>query len=334
MLTGITFSLFAGILQGLYFLPFTLSRQWKWEHGWAAFSLFGMIILNWIMAAVFIPQIFNILSEAAFSEIAKLLLIGCCWGLGAVFFGLGMDKLGMALGYPVLMGLISSMGALVPFLVFHNDQVFTAKGFILIAGILLILTGIVLCSRAGVAKSDNSEKKQIERKQLMQGLTIAIAGGILSSLPNIGLAFSGTLIDFAKTKGVSPMFAGNVVWAPLLSFGGLVNIIYCLFLVRKNKNIQLFKSPATFRNSGLILVMSLFWISSFYLYGTGTFKLGSWGAIIGWPLFISTSIIIGNITGIIRKEWKGAPKKAFNYLFSGIITLVLAIIAIAISNSL
>jgi L-rhamnose-H+ transport protein len=333
MISGIAFTLIAGICQGLFFLPLTLTRQWKWEHNWAVFCLIGMIVLNWILAIIFIPEIGNILSRASFSEIARLVVIGCCWGGGAILFGLGMDKLGMALGYPILMGLSASMGALVPFLIFYSDKLFTSKGYIFIVGIVLTVAGIILCSRAGVAKSAHSDRKQFERKQLTQGLIIAIAGGMLSALPNIGLTFSTGLVDLAKSQGVSPMLADNVVWALLLSFGGIVNMIYCLGLMKKNENIHLLRNPSAIRNIGLLFIMSLLWISSFYLYGISAYRLEKWGAVVGWPLFISISIIVGNLSGLVGKEWEEAPPKSFVYLFSGISTLVLSIIIIAISNA-
>ena len=48
-------------------------------------------------------------------------------GLLGVLFGLGMARLGMALGYPIIMGLISSLGALIPLLVFF-PQALAAVG--------------------------------------------------------------------------------------------------------------------------------------------------------------------------------------------------------------
>lgn len=38
--------------------------------------------------------------------------------------------------------------------------------------------------------------------------------------------------------------------------------------------------------------------------------MGTWGLIIGWPLFISLSIIIGNVLGILNGEWANANKCA------------------------
>jgi len=80
--------------------------------------------------------------------------------------------------------------------------------------------------------------------------------------------------------------------------------------------------------------MSIIWIGSFYLYGMRAVNLGKWEIIIGWPLFITLSIIVGNIWGIWRGEWKGASVKARSLLNKGILILILAIVIISISKSL
>ena len=66
--------------------------------------------------------------------------------------------------------------------------------------------------------------------------------------------------------------------------------------------------------SGMNLILSILmagmWIGSFYLYGISAAKLGKWGVVVGWPLFISLSILVGNLWGISRGEWKGASRSA------------------------
>ena len=71
--------------------------------------------------------------------------------------------------------------------------------------------------------------------------------------------------------------------------------------------------PETARNPGLSAAMAIMWIASFYLYGAGAAKLGRWGLIVGWPLFISLSIVMGNVWGLWRGEWRGAPVAARRY---------------------
>jgi len=55
---GLFLIVLAGCLQGLFVLPLTFTRRWQWEHSWAAFSLFGMLLFNWLIALVLLPHAF------------------------------------------------------------------------------------------------------------------------------------------------------------------------------------------------------------------------------------------------------------------------------------
>src|SRR5687767_6335772 len=106
LLIGLTFVLVAGLLQGSFVLPMTLTREWKWEHTWATFALLGMLVFNWVIGASVLPNLPEAIRATPPGDIQALLFFGACWGAGAILFGLGMEKLGMAVGYPVIMGLI------------------------------------------------------------------------------------------------------------------------------------------------------------------------------------------------------------------------------------
>ncbi|MDZ7724237.1 MAG: L-rhamnose/proton symporter RhaT [candidate division KSB1 bacterium] len=100
LIAGFSLVLIAGFFQGSFVLPMTLTRKWEWEHSWGTFSLFGMLIFNWLLAFLLIPEILTIYQSVESKDIITLILFGAGWGVGAILFGLGMDKLGMALGYP------------------------------------------------------------------------------------------------------------------------------------------------------------------------------------------------------------------------------------------
>jgi L-rhamnose-H+ transport protein len=334
LLIGFLLVLLAALLQGTFVLPMTFVRQWAWEHTWAVFSLLGMFVFNWIITLLLVPNIFAVYSASPVKDLAVLALFGLGWGVGAVLFGLGMERLGMALGYPIIMGLIASLGALIPLLVFFPQSLFTSKGLFLLVGTALVIFGIVLCSIAGSRRTPSEDKSAATRSSTFKiGLAIAIFAGILSCLPNVGVAFGGNVIQAAVSLGVSPASSGNTVWAVLFTSGCVANLTYCLYLMISKRTLGQYWNRETPRNLGLSAGMALMWIGSFYLYGAGAAKLGRWGAIAGWPLFISLSIVVGNLWGLWRGEWQGAQARSRQLLNQGLLVLIVAVLAVALSNT-
>jgi len=326
--------LIAGILQGTFILPMTLTKKWEWEHTWATFSLFGMLVFNWILTLVFIPDIFSVYGSVPSKDIIILILFGAGWGIGAILFGLGMDRLGMALGYPIIMGLIASLGALIPLVIFFPETMVEPRGLVLSGGTILTILGIVFCSIAGSRKNPDEGKRDKKSGVFAVGLSIAIFAGILSCFPNVGMAYGTKMVDAAIALNTSEVFAGNSVWALFFTVGFIVNFGYCLYLMIRRKTLKKYFTQETGKNVAFGIMMAIMWIGSFYLYGMSAVKLGKWGVVVGWPLFISLSIVVGNLWGIWKGEWKGAPRHARSLLNKGLVVLLVAVVIIAISNSL
>ena len=320
----------AGFLQGSFILPMTMVNNWKWENTWFVFSFFGMVALNLLLAFIFINNLQVVYLSAATKDIFMLCIFGFGWGFGAVLFGIGMEKLGMALGYPIIMGLIASIGGLLPMFVLHSSDAFKPSGLIMIAGTIIVVVGIIICSKAASLRSSEN-KESIKKIGLSSGLIIAVAAGLLSCLPNIGFSFGTGIKQTAIAQGTSPAMAENAVWALFFSIGFVPNFLYTCWLMIKNKTLVLFTQKPV-RNIGLGLLMSIMWIGSFYIYGYSSSKLSNWGNIIGWPLFITISIVVGNILGIWRGEWKESPIKAKRLLNIGLATLMLAMVILGISH--
>jgi len=329
---GFALVLAAGVLQGSFVLPMTLTREWKWEHTWLLFSLFGMLVFNWLIAALVIPNVAEVFRSAPSSDLIALAAFGGLWGLGAILFGLGMDRLGMALGYPVIMGLILSLGALIPLLIMNPAGILSVPGLVLLIGTAVTIGGIILCSSAAGLKGQASETAGA-RAGLAAGLMIAILAGVFSCFPNVGMNYAEKLRRAALDRGASDTMAGNAAWALLFTAGFLMNAVYCGGCILRRRTAGLFARRAG-RNLTLIAAMGLSWIGSFYLYGMGAARLGRWGGIIGWPLFISLAILVGNLWGIGRGEWAGATRQARARLNAGLAVLIFAVILFGLSSAL
>jgi L-rhamnose-H+ transport protein len=329
---GFSLVLIAALLQGTFVLPMTMVEGWSWEHTWATFSLLGMLVFNWLITLLLVPQIFTVYAASPTKDLVVLALLGMGWGIGAVLFGLGMDKLGMALGYPIIMGLIAGLGAMIPLLMFSPPVRPAQKAFVVLGTVLVIL-GIVVCSIGGSRRAPSESNSRTGNSSAFRaGLLIAIAAGVLSCLPNVGVAFGSNVIHAATMLNVSAFSSGNTVWALLFTFGCVVNLTYCFYLMASRKTLRQYLSRATPRNLGLSALMAAMWIGSFYLYGAGATKLGHLGVVAGWPLFISLSIIVGNLWGLSRGEWKASPPPARRLLNHGLGILMIAIVTLALSN--
>jgi L-rhamnose-H+ transport protein len=329
---GLLLVLSAGVLQGTFILPMTMTRRWEWEHSWGTFSLLAMLVFNWAIAAAVIPGIFAAYRATPGGDLLILALLGLLWGLGAILFGLGMAKLGMALGYPVIMGLLLSLGALIPLIIDNPKGLLSGPGLLILGGSAVVIFGIVLCARAAGLK-DPASSGAPGGGSLRAGLTIAILAGILSGLPNVGMSAAKSLKAASAEQGASEAMAGNAAWAILFTMGAAVNMAYCLVLLGRRKTFASLKNDLG-RNLGLIALMSLLWIGSFYLYGLGAARMGSWGLVVGWPLFISLAILIGNVLGLWRGEWRAAPRQARSLLAWGLAVLILSVVLFGIAARL
>ncbi len=332
LMLGFVFVLFAGMSQGSFYLPATYTKKWEWEHSWVVFSISAMLIINWLVTFILIPNIWQVLGSITSKELGIILLCGVGWGIGAIGTGLGMDRLGMALAYPIILGLVACLGALVPLAVYYPETLLMTKGFVLMGGTALVLVGIIMISRAG-SRKDPGGASAI-KGSFAAGLAICIMAGVLSCLFNIGYAYSARLADQAKELGTPEMFASIAVWLPFLTIGCVVNAGYSIYLMVKRGTGKDFAGPGFGRNLVLGSLMGLLWMGGVYFYSVGATLLGKWGVVVGWILFMSSLILTGNLWGIFKGEWKGAPKDARSLLNRGIIVLMIAIVIVAYSNSL
>jgi len=289
---------------------------------------------NWVLGAMLLPHPLAIFAAVPRQELALMAGFGLAWGGGAVLFGMGMDRLGLTLGYPLIMGLNASVGTLIPLIWLYGGSVFTGRRLAILAGTAIAVAGIAACSLAGARRNSSPENAQsAPRSRFVSGLMIAIAAGVLSCFPNIGLTYGTAIVKAAQDQGATPGVAGNAILLLFFTFGGLVNVGYCALLMVKNRRTHLLFAPRLAGNWFWVLLMGSLWICSFYLYGVGTAWLGQGGSTIGWPVYISLSIGIGVLCGLGKGEWKGAPARARTLLWEGLALVAVAVLVIPLGSA-
>ena len=315
MTAALGYLVLAGIMNSAYTLPLKLKLTWKWENMWLAFTILGVCIVPTTLGMLTIPHFWSIYGQIKLSMLLIVCLSGATWGVALLLFGLAVDVVGVAITFALVMGTSAGVGALLPLLVKGTGGVSIRTGFLILFGIALTVVGVGLCGAAG---------KQREKDD-------ALKGGVFLGrlrLRQQRLAAGSTLIDAARERGSSPRMATNAAWVPVLLVGAVPGVLYCAYLLRKNRSSKNFFCLRTFPYLFLALLMGVLWFGSVVLYGWATLRIGNLGAVLGWPLFMVTIVLGSALWGAATGEWKNASVRARVLMGCAVSVLIAAIIVL------
>ncbi len=326
MFSGVAFALLSGICNGLFSAPMKLEKRWKWENTWFGFILIACLLMPAGMVIAGRLDVFSVYRSSPSPALAAALLFGFLWGFGAICFGRSVERLGVSVANTLVIGLSSALGSLVP-LILSKTFKLGPKEAVLLCGIAVFLIGVVISGKGGslrdahaVSSSDSPGNK------VGLGYLFAIGSGVMSAIFNIGYALALPISDAGVALGNSRFASTNCIWLLMLGAGAIPNVVYCLFLMRRNRTLQFLASAHVARSWMLSAAMGLLWGGSIFLYGAATPRLGDLGPSVGWPLSLAVGLIVANMMGFLLGEWKQAPKLSVSYMRSGLILLLLAIV--------
>ena len=333
LLWGIGMVTLAGILQGSFAVPMKRMSAWRWENSWLVFALFGLIVFPWIINFATVPNVTSVYAAASTSTLVKVLVFGLLWGVGATLFGLGISRVGMALGFALILGITASFGSLLPLALLHPDQLAAKHGLALIVGTAVMVAGLVFLALAGRTREHDLASAPSARSGFTAGLVICIFSGIFSSMLNFSFVFGDELRLRALQAGASNAMAANPIWGLTVTGGFVANFLYCVYLLQKNRTWSVFREgrPSTYWLLGVS--MGLLWFGGIVVYGMGAASLGTLGGIVGWPIFMTIDILAALFWGAISGEWKGASRRALAYNWAGVALLLVAIAIISAGNA-
>jgi L-rhamnose-H+ transport protein len=323
---GLLLIIGGGAMQGSFALPQKHLRGWSWEMGWLVYSIAGMILFPWLVVAFAIPDAAGVYARVGAAPLTLAALFGAGWGIGSVLFGLGIASVGMALAFAVIISLTAAVGALVPMAILHSDQLMTSKGALLLLGLLIVIVGVALSSKAGALRESAEQRPA---GNFLRGLIICIASGLTSPMMNFAVAFGDPLVKEAERAGANPATASIAVFAIAIGSGFFINAGYCLYLLNKKRS---WPKQVTASNVARALVMGFLWFFGMYFYGMGATQLGPLGTSLGWPLFMTTMVLVANFWGVLTGEWKNAGPKARGYLTAANAVMIAALIVISLGT--
>ena len=171
--------------------------------------------------------------------------------------------------------------------------------------------------------------------QFKKGILIALAAGVLAACFAFGITAGEPIRQKAIEAGASPLWATTPVFFIELLGGITVNLLYCLFMNRRNKTFSDYRSVAVAgKLAGNYLFSSLvgaLWYLQFVFYGMAAFYMGAY-SFTNWSVHMSFMVVASNLWGYYFKEWKGASRETIRWNNAGIFVLVIAGIIMGIAS--
>jgi len=346
LLLGFAFVLLGAICGGSFGLPSKFAgKDTPWEVLWGPFFFFVTILIPLALGPVAVEGFFEIVSTAGLSGVVWIVVFGLLWGFGSMTLGLSFAFIGLSLAYAINYGAQIAFGSMMPMAIHNAGRILTPQGYTVIAGVVACLIGVVISGRAGILKTASLRKDEPDGTEVQQGAKkprifvgqmIAFISGVLCACYAVAFSFGGRVMELAQGQeyGNSGLTSTYVVTA-LILWGGAVSACgYCVYKLTANRTWKGFAVPGIWKVFLLAMVMACLHDGAIVFFGLGATALGDLGVSVGYAVFMSFAIIVGNVNGFLTGEWKGASRRSINWIIAGIIVLIIGVCILAKANSM
>lgn len=325
---------------GAFALPMKYVRRFQWENTWLWGSFFTMVVLPWAVAAFLLPQPIATVFGAGGKALMMALLFGFGWGLGTMMFGIGVNMIGLSLGYAIIMGVNTAFGSLLPMVVLSRADLNTKAGHIILLGIFTCIVGVFICGYAGMKKESSAANAKhgvgdrFYRGAVVKGMLVCALAGLLAAFMNFGFAFAQDIAQKAREHGASSSVAGLATWLAVFAGSFPAVLVGCGWVQLKRGTYRNNFGAGSTRDLWLTVVLGALWFGAVFLYGVGANRLGPIGTSVGWAINISAQLLVANLLGFATGEWSGSSKKSVGWILSGLGVVIAAMAILAYGNAM
>ncbi len=316
-----------GMAAGSFYIPYKQVRGWAWESYWIVGGLFTWIVMPLVAAVLSTSDLTATLRDAPPSSLATTFVFGVLWGIGGLTFGLSLRYLGMSLGMAIALGTCAVFGTLIPPLYDGSfvQLVESDSGRIILAGLVVCVSGISICSLAGRRREREMPaelKAEANREaNFGRGVAVAIVAGVMSACFALAVQTGKPIAEAALRLGTAPVHQNAPVILVLFWGGFLTNLCWCACLNVRNRtahdyigNFPLVRNYLFSAAAGTIAYLE------FLFYGMGTTKMGRYD-FSSWTIHMAFIIVFSNLWGLWFREWTGTSRatQALNLLGIGVL---------------
>jgi L-rhamnose-H+ transport protein len=335
---GFGLMLIGAICGGSFGLPSKYAKEGTpWEVLWGPFFFFVAVLIPVVVAPLVVQDLGGIYSQVGMGTILAVLVFGFLWGLGSMTLGMSFAFIGLSLAYALNYGAQIVFGSMMPMVLFSPDEILTPHGYVILSGVAVCLAGVVVCGRAGILKERSLAKEPDQTEQatdskqpkMMVGLIIGVVSGILCACYAVASAYAGPVGATAVDVGNPPWAAAWAVTALILWGGAVSSCLYCAVQLTRNKTWGHLSQAGARRVLLLAAIMAVLHDAAIFFFGLGWINLGDLGISVGYPVFMSFAIIVGNVHGFRTGEWKGASRQSVTWIVVGIAILIIGVCLLA-----
>jgi len=344
LVSGFGLILFAALAGGAFAVPLKMRRRYEWENTWLLGFFFALIVIPFATVSMFLPVWWQAVANSGARTLLMAVAFGFLWGWGAVTFAVGINAIGLSLGYAIIMGISTGVGSIIP-MARRWGVISSESKFVILAGIVIAIAGVAVCGMAGMLRERAAEPERDPAKKVVAGQKTAsqlfvtgllwcILSGFLSACANLGFDFANRVAMEASKLGAGPLSASIGRWLPMYWGGFLAILIGTGSTLVKKGTWRKYVSPGTARDFVLAILLGLGNFLAQIPYGMGAYFLGELGTSVGWAINIALSLLVANLFGFVTGEWKSAPKSSIRTLYVGLLVLIVAMVILAFGNSL
>lgn len=247
---GVLWALLAGVMLGLYALPEKYTKDFKYENTWGLFFILTMFVVP-VIASIVLLGGFDVFGMVDSSIIWKMAVASVLWGTGVMMWGKAINHIGLSLGFSLFIGTVILVGSVIPFFVagLPATNVFGT----IMAGLVVVLAGVVMNGKAGLAREQDEKDAGKERDEskgsMLKGIIIAVVGGLLAT----GFSFAnavgaGPLGEAVSELGLDAWKTAVAVMFPIFISGGIVMGLYFIQQLSQKKLWGDFNTPRLIPN--------------------------------------------------------------------------------------
>jgi L-rhamnose-H+ transport protein len=338
VLLGFFFILVGAMCGGSFGLPSKfVPKDTPWEVLWGPFFLFVTILIPVLLFPFVANGLFATCSQAGWDTVKGPLVFGFLWGLGSMTLGLSFAFIGLSLAYAMNYGAQIAFGSMAPILIHSRGDLKMTHGYVIMLGVGICLAGVVVAGKAAMLKSrsmDVHESKQTHGSSaLVKGLIVAFLSGLLCACYSLAFSFGDPVREVSEQSFGNAAWRSTFVVTALVLWGGAVSsLAYCLFKLAKNNTWGYFAKAGIAKTLIIAFVMALLHDGAILFWGLGASRLGPLGVGVGYAVFMSFAIIVGNINGFLTGEWKGASQQSRKWIAAGIAVLIIGVSVLATGN--